>query len=162
MALFLILLLLPLVEITLFIQIGGEIGLAATLGWCALSAALGLLMLQYQGVVTMAAIREALAKGDLPVREAFDGICFFLAGILFLLPGFATDFAGFLLCLPWVRDALQSYLARFFVGAPVRFRRDHRWQEQNEDSDAIDVEYSHIYEDPEYIEKRLEDRRNGH
>jgi UPF0716 protein FxsA len=159
MAFFLILLLLPLVEITLFIQIGDEIGLLATLGWCLLSAVCGVAMLQYQGLRTLVSAREALQHGDLPVQEIFTGIYLYAAGVLWIIPGFATDLIGLLLCIPPVRDILQNYLAKYFVGAPVEFRTRRTWNDRNDTKTDIEVEYTHIDEDPEFIEKRLEDKR---
>lgn len=102
----------PLLEIAVFIQIGGLIGLWPTLGLVVLTAILGTWQLRLQGLATLGRAREQIDRGALPARELFDGACLLVAGALLLTPGFVTDTVGFLLFLPPVRDLLRRLLAR--------------------------------------------------
>lgn len=93
----------PLIEVGLFIEVGGALGLWPTLGLSVLTAVLGLWLVRLQGFAVVTQARGQLERGELPARELFDGICLALAGGLLLLPGFATDLLGALLLLPPVR-----------------------------------------------------------
>ncbi len=103
----------PLVEIAVFIQIGGWIGLGWTLTLVVLTAVLGTWQLRAQGLATLVRARNQIDRGALPARELFDGACLLVAGALLLTPGFVTDATGFLLFLPPVRDRLRELLARY-------------------------------------------------
>jgi UPF0716 protein FxsA len=103
----------PLLEIAVFIQVGGWIGLGWTLALVILTAVLGTWQLRAQGLATLMRAREQIDHGALPARELFDGACLLVAGALLLTPGFVTDSAGFLLFFPPVRDILRELLARY-------------------------------------------------
>ena len=103
----------PLVEIAVFIQVGGWIGLGWTLALVVLTAVLGAWQLRAQGLATLLRARDQIDRGALPARELFDGACLLVAGALLLTPGFVTDATGFLLFLPPVRDMLRELLARY-------------------------------------------------
>ncbi len=103
----------PLVEIGVFIQVGGWIGLGWTLVLVVLTAVLGTWQLRAQGLATLLRARDQVDRGALPARELFDGACLLVAGALLLTPGFVTDATGFLLFLPPVRDKLRAFLARY-------------------------------------------------
>ncbi len=103
----------PLVEIAVFVQVGGWIGLGWTLALVVLTAVLGTWQLRAQGLATLLRARDQVDRGALPARELFDGACLLVAGALLLTPGFVTDAVGFLLFLPPVRDILRERLARY-------------------------------------------------
>ncbi len=103
----------PLVEIAVFVQVGGWIGLWPTLALVVLTAVLGAWQLRAQGLATLLRARDQVERGALPARELFDGACLLVAGALLLTPGFVTDAVGFLLFLPPVRDILREFLARY-------------------------------------------------
>jgi UPF0716 protein FxsA len=103
----------PLVEIAVFVQVGGWIGLWPTLALVVLTAILGTWQLRAQGLATLLRARDQVDRGALPARELFDGACLLVAGALLLTPGFVTDAAGFLLFLPPVRDKLREFLASY-------------------------------------------------
>ncbi len=100
----------PILEIALFIQIGGAIGLGWTLALVVLTALAGTVLLRAQGLATLGRARTSLDRGALPVREVFDGACLLIGGALLLTPGFFTDSVGFLLLLPPVRGLLLARL----------------------------------------------------
>lgn len=132
----------PLIEITLFIQIGAEWGAWNVLGYCGLTAVAGWILIQTQGLRTWISMRNAMEQGDLPVREIFDGICLYLGGILLILPGFFSDAVGLALCLPPVRDLAEGVLRRHFIPTP----------NNKTNPDIVDVEYSHIVEEAQRID----------
>ncbi len=103
----------PLVEIAVFIQVGGWIGLGPTLALVVVTAVLGTWQLRAQGLATLLRARDQVERGALPARELFDGACLLVAGALLLTPGFMTDAVGFLLFLPPVREKLRAFLARY-------------------------------------------------
>ncbi len=102
----------PIVEIAVFIEVGGVLGLWPTLGLVVLTAVLGTWQLRAQGLATLMRARDQVERGALPTRELFDGACLLVAGALLLTPGFVTDAAGFLLFFRPVRDLLLGVLAR--------------------------------------------------
>ena len=102
----------PLIEIGLFIEVGGFIGLWPTLALVVGTAMLGSWQLRSQGIATLARAREQMDRGRLPTRELFDAFCLVIAGALLLTPGFLTDAVGLVLFIPAVRDLLRRTLAR--------------------------------------------------
>ncbi len=102
----------PLLEIAVFIEIGGALGLWPTLALVILTAVLGTWQLRAQGLITLMRARDQVERGALPARELFDGACLLVAGALLLTPGFVTDAVGFLLFFPPVREILLGLLAR--------------------------------------------------
>ena len=112
---FLLLLLVPLVEVALFILLGGILGLWPTLGLAVATALAGAALIRHQGFAILARAQAELASRRLPVAELFDALCLFLAGALLLTPGFATDFAGALLLVPGLRATLRALLLRLVV-----------------------------------------------
>lgn len=99
-------LLAPLVEIAVFIQVGRAIGVLPTLALIVLSAVLGVIVIRLQGAGLLNRARDTLRRGEPPVAEAFDGLCLLAAGALLLTPGFVTDALGVLLLLPPLRRLL--------------------------------------------------------
>ena len=103
---------LPLIEIWVFIEVGGEIGALTTVGICVLTALIGTVMIRAQGIATLMRARGQMEQGTLPARELFDGLCLIIAGAFLLTPGFVTDTLGFLLLIPAFREILRTFAAR--------------------------------------------------
>lgn len=106
MLLFILFLVIPLIEISLFIVVGDEIGIISTLLLCVLTAVIGATLLRQQGLRTLFTAQKQIDEGLLPLREIFDGFCLAIAGATLITPGFFTDFIGFMLLLPPMRDLL--------------------------------------------------------
>jgi UPF0716 protein FxsA len=102
----------PLVEIALFIEVGGWIGLGPTLALIVLTAVIGAWLVRQQGISVLLRVQRQLAEGALPVVEVFEGLCVLIAGALLLTPGFFTDAVGTLLLVPAVRRGLYRRLRR--------------------------------------------------
>lgn len=105
------LLIVPIVEITAFILIGGQIGIFATLGMILVTAIIGTFFLRQQGFQILNTIRSETSAGRIPGRTLGDGAMVLVAGILLLTPGFVTDAIGFLLFVPFVRGYIWKFLA---------------------------------------------------
>lgn len=113
----------PLIEIALFVQIGGRIGLAWTIIIVIATAIAGTVMLRAQGLAVLGRAQDTLRAGDVPVESLIDGVFLLIAGILLLTPGFLTDFIGFLFFVPVVRQTLGRYFwSRIAQSGAVSFR----------------------------------------
>jgi UPF0716 protein FxsA len=136
----------PMIEIGLFIQVGGWIGLWPTLGLVLLSAIVGTWLVRMQGALALAQLRGSLNELRDPTEPIAHGALILLAGALLLTPGFFTDALGILLLIPAVRSAIMRHLAarmqveRFTVGGAPPRPHPHR-------PDVIDGEFHEI--DPE-------------
>ena len=119
--LLLALILVPLTEIAVFIEVGQALGLVPTLVIVVLTAVAGTALLRRQGLDTLRRAEASLARGEAPVAEVFDGVCLLLAGALLLTPGFVTDAVGGLLFLPALRAWLRVWaLDRLLASGRVR------------------------------------------
>ncbi|TBN40447.1 FxsA family protein [Paracoccus subflavus] len=103
---------LPIIEIALFIQVGGLIGLWATLGLVVLSAMLGIAVIRSQGVHAWQEAQRSLMQLRDPSRPLAHGMMLMVAGLLLIMPGFLTDSLGLLLLIPPVRDLLMRRAGR--------------------------------------------------
>src|SRR6056297_2324719 len=103
MWLFIAFLSVPLIEIALFIQVGGFIGLWPTLAIVVLTAILGTLLVRAQGLQALADIQNALSQTKNPTEPLAHGAMILFSGALLLTPGFFTDAVGFALLIPAVR-----------------------------------------------------------
>ncbi|MFQ5783663.1 MAG: FxsA family protein [Alphaproteobacteria bacterium] len=112
LAIFLALIGVPIVEIGVFVEVGGRIGLWSTLGLIVLTALIGTALLRQQGLATLASARETIENGNMPVQQVLDGVCLLIAGALLLTPGFVTDAFGALLLIPGLRHPLQRWALR--------------------------------------------------
>mgnify|MGYP001799760002 CR=1 FL=1 len=112
MWLFLAFLAVPLIEIALFIQIGGAIGLWPTLAIVVLTAVLGTWLVRSQGAMALGQLRGSFSNLKDPTEPLAHGAMILVAGALLLTPGFFTDAVGFALLTPPVRSAVFSYLRK--------------------------------------------------
>ena len=100
----------PIVELYVLIQVGQVLGVLPTLVLLVVMSLLGGYLLKREGSRTWRAFREALAAGRLPAKEVADGALVILGGALLLTPGFATDAFGLLCVLPPTRAVLRRML----------------------------------------------------
>ena len=98
----------PIVEIALFIQVGGWLGLWPTLAIVIATAALGTYLVKRQGLAELQRIQTSLNTLSNPTRPLAHGAMILASGLLLLTPGFFTDALGFALLIPGVRDALMA------------------------------------------------------
>lgn len=101
---------LPVIEISLFIAVGSEIGILSTILLCILAAIGGSFLLRIQGFKTLLAMQSSSRRGQMPLQEIFDAFCLSAAGVLLVIPGFFSDIVAFALMAPPVRQALREFL----------------------------------------------------
>jgi len=111
-ALLLVFIAVPLLEIALLIKAGNSLGFWPTLSIVIFTAVLGTVMLRWQGLSVMMRAEETLRKGRMPVESVADGVFLLLAGAFLLTPGLLTDGIGFAFLVPGVRRWLGSKILR--------------------------------------------------
>lgn len=112
MYLLLAFLLVPLIEIALFIQVGGAIGLWPTLAIVVLTAIAGTMLVRRQGRHALANLQRSFSDLQDPTKPLADGAMILFSGALLLTPGFFTDALGFALLMPPVRQAVYDYIRK--------------------------------------------------
>jgi UPF0716 protein FxsA len=106
--------LVPIVEIYLFIKIGSQIGAFNTISLIFITAIVGMIYARYEGLNALKSGFSQLIKNELPAYEIFSGAVIAFAALLLILPGFATDTIGFLIIFPLTRKLiLGKFLKRF-------------------------------------------------
>ena len=98
----------PALEIFLLIKIGGQIGALNTIALILLTAIIGIYFAKLQGVQTLKSGMLNLYQNKIPIYEMISGASIALAALLLIIPGFFTDFFGFLLLIPFTRKILLS------------------------------------------------------
>jgi len=131
--LFLLFITLPLLELWVLIEVGSDIGGLSTIALCLFTAALGGLLIRWQGMSTLIDAQKRIAHGEAPVEHGIHGLMIAFSGVLLFTPGFITDSIGFLLLFPpFRRLIINKLLPTQPVNGRPRGGRHH--------SDVIDVE----------------------
>ncbi|CCO47827.1 putative FxsA cytoplasmic membrane protein [Vibrio nigripulchritudo SOn1] len=100
----------PIIEIALFIQVGGFLGFWTTIGLVLLTAFAGASLVRSQGLQTLMSVQSRLQQGELPAQQIVEGVMLAVAGVLLLTPGFMTDALGMLVLLPAPRAVIAKQL----------------------------------------------------
>jgi UPF0716 protein FxsA len=95
--------LIPIIEIYLFIKIGSQIGAFNTISLVFITAIVGVIYARYEGLNTLRSGFSQLIKNEAPIYEIISGAAIAFAALLLIVPGFATDLLGFLLIFPLTR-----------------------------------------------------------
>ena len=106
--------LIPALEIYLFIKIGSQIGALTTITLIFVTAILGIIYARYEGLNTLRSAFVQLIKNEIPVYEIISGAAITFAALLLIIPGFATDIIGFLLIFPFSRKFILKILSSKF------------------------------------------------
>ena len=125
----------PLIEIYLFIKVGSFIGAFNTISLILITAIIGIVYARYEGFNTLKSGMSQLVKNQLPVYEIVSGAALAFAALLLILPGFETDFLGFLLIFPPTRKLLFKKV------------RNKYPDQNNKKQDFINGEFEDIDED---------------
>jgi UPF0716 protein FxsA len=110
--LFFIFIVVPIIEIAIFIQAGDWFGLGPTLFCIVLTAFIGITLIRQQGLSTLYKAQQKMNSGEIPAIEMIEGLMIAVAGAFLITPGFFTDSLGFLLLLPLFRQFLVKYVLR--------------------------------------------------
>lgn len=103
LVLFVLFLAIPLIETALFIVVGGQIGVFATIAIVIATAVIGVFLVRSQGLATLSRARADIDAGVMPARAMAEGLAILAAGALLVVPGFLTDTIGFALLVPPLR-----------------------------------------------------------
>lgn len=118
-------------EFYVIIEVGGEIGAAATLFAMVATAMIGLWLVRIQGLGVYRKMNAAMAKNEPPVKEMMHGFLLLVAGFLLIIPGFISDVAGALLLIPPIRALLISF------GIGKQTQTFFTWRQQSEGGNVI-------------------------
>ena len=129
--------LIPIIEIYLFIEIGGQIGAFNTISLIFITAIIGVIYARYEGLNTLRSGFSQLIKNEAPIYEIISGAAIAFAALLLIIPGFATDFFGFLLIFPLTRKL-------FFAKIVNKFKNETKIKKP-----YIEGEFEDIEEDDE-------------
>ena len=108
----LVILLVPIIEIYLFIKIGSQIGAFNTISLIFITAIVGLYYAKYEGLNTLRSAVGQIVKNELPIYEIISGAALAFAAILMILPGFLTDIIGLLIIFPWTRKLFFKNISK--------------------------------------------------
>lgn len=109
-----LLILIPAIEIAVFIWIGQYIGVGWTLLLIVATALLGAWLAKREGTQAIRLAQVQIQNRDMPSEAILDGICVLVGGIFLIMPGFVTDAVGFLLLIPYTRAIFKAWLKLWF------------------------------------------------
>jgi UPF0716 protein FxsA len=116
--LFLLFVIIPIIEISLLMNIGAWIGAWPTIAIVIFTAWLGAKNVRKQGIATFNSVQTKIAQGQAPSNEIIAGVMLLIAGVLLVTPGFVTDIFGLSLLIPQVRQALIKTVKKNIVLNP--------------------------------------------
>ena len=150
MWLFAIFVVVPIIEIALFIEVGGFLGLWPTLAIVVLTALAGSALLRAQGFATLETLQNNLRTGGDPISPIAHGALILVAGVLLLTPGFFTDTVGLALMIPRVRVWVIKWVAsRVKDGSIKVYSNTNAAPRRPRDDSTLDGDYTVIDDDPE-------------
>lgn len=117
--LFLAFLVVPILELYVFVQAADAIGFGATLFWIVAVSIIGAWLVRREGMGALRRANEKVTRGQMPTDELVNGILILFAGALMLTPGFLTDAVGLLLVFPPTRALLRGSVRRRFAAGPI-------------------------------------------
>ena len=158
----LVLIVVPVMEIYVFIQAGEQIGLWPTIGLVIITAIVGSALLRHQGLSTLFSVRKSMNAGKLPINELFDGLCLLLAGAFLITPGFVTDGFGLMLFSRFFRNTVREFIKKLLKDQKILNLRMSSGFEQptnhNRSPDIIDGEFYEIKTENDNDSKNIDDR----
>ena len=108
----LLIILIPILEIYLFIKIGSQIGAFTTISLIFVTAIIGVFYARYEGLNTLRSGVSQLYKNQMPIFELVSGAALAVGALLLIIPGFATDLLGFLIIFPLTRKIIFNLFAK--------------------------------------------------
>ena len=129
----LLIILIPIIEIYLFIKIGSSIGAFNTISLILITAIVGVYYARYEGLNTLKSAISQIVTNKLPIYEIISGAALAIASLLLILPGFATDLIGLLLIFPFTRRIIFKKVST-------------KYKQSNKSNDPIEGEYKDLDE----------------
>ena len=111
---FLLFILIPIIEIAIFITVGSNIGILNTIAIILLTAVIGIYFVRRQGLSLLFNAQRNMAQGIMPTEEIKGGVFLLISGLLLITPGFFTDCVGFLMFLKPVQNFVSQKARNYF------------------------------------------------
>ena len=127
--------LIPIIEIYLFIKIGSQIGAFNTISLIFITAIVGIFYARYEGLNTLKSSFSQMIKNEIPAYEIISGAAIAFAAFLLIIPGFATDLVGFFIIFPITRKIIFKKISNNFKKKPKKKNYIDGEFEDIEDSD---------------------------
>ena len=108
----LLILIVPIIEIYLFIKIGSQIGAFNTISLIFITAIVGFYYAKYEGLNTLKSAIKQIVQNEIPIYEIISGAALAFAALLMILPGFLTDIIGLLIIFPWTRQIFLKKISK--------------------------------------------------
>ena len=146
MWLFLLFIVVPIVEIVLFIKIGSLLGLWLTILVVVLTAIVGTNLVKSQGLNAIKQVQSSFLQGQDIARSLINGTLILIAGVLLLTPGFFTDFIGITFLIPmtrnmWISYGIKHFPGFVFINSNNNSKNNTHFKEKN---DVIDGDYTDL------------------
>ena len=146
MWLFLLFIVIPIVEIVLFIKIGSLLGLWLTILVVVLTAIVGTNLVRSQGLIAIKQVQSSFLQGQDIARSLINGTLILIAGVLLLTPGFFTDFIGITFLIPmtrnlWISYGIKHFPGFVFINSNNNSKNNPHFKEKN---DVIDGDYTDL------------------
>lgn len=150
----------PIIEISLFIQVGDVLGMWPTIAIVFITAVVGAQLVRSQGIATLLNVQSRLEKGEIPAQQLLEGVLLAVAGVLLLTPGFLTDFLGMTVLLPapraWIAKKLMTKVQVQTMGGGFQsstfgqdpFQDPFRGSNNDAGGQTFEGEYQKKEEDP--------------
>ena len=136
-----------LLEIFVFVKVGGFLGVWPTISLVIITALVGSALVRSQGLQLVQKLQERMAAGEMPGQQLIEGVMLIITGILLVTPGFVTDFGGLLLLQPSIRAAIAKFLlanVKFAsAGSMGGFTSQGFGQRSSNDDSIIEGEFEH-------------------
>ena len=111
---FLLFIFIPIIEISIFITVGSNIGILNTIAIILLTAIVGIFFVRRQGLSLLFNAQRNMSQGIMPTEEIKGGIFLLISGLLLITPGFFTDCIGFVMFLKPVQDFISKQASNYF------------------------------------------------
>jgi len=118
---FLVFIIIPILEITIFITVGSNIGVLNTIAIILITALVGIFLVRRRGLSLLFNARQNMSEGMMPTEEIKGGIFLLISGLLLITPGFCTDCIGFAVFLKPVQDFIALRAKNYFVSRTRRY-----------------------------------------
>ena len=132
-AFLLLIILVPAIEIYLFIEIGGKIGAFYTISLIFLTAFVGIYYAKYEGFNTLRSGMSQMMRNELPLYEIVSGAALAFGALLLIIPGFATDFIGFLMIFPPTRKVILNKYSK-------KYTKERKFKEDFIEGESEDID----------------------
>ncbi len=143
-------------EVTILLWVAQNTGLIFTMACCVITGVLGGYFVKQQGLQTLDKIRQSLESGVVPADEAIEALMLLIVGVLLCVPGFITDFLGFMIIIPFIRKPIASMLVNHFksmvLSGNVKFSFSGQTMNPNQHTNQPENNYSSTPSEPGKIE----------